>query len=269
MTTLTHLHEKLPFKVRSEERIGYVLLGLWIALMIGMPWLQFFFGDEIIPTGIVLAAVLQAGAVFYFVQSQWGFVRTSITFLIVAVMTWGAEFIGHTTNFPFGGYEYTSALQPQLLGVPLLIPVAWFMLLPSSWVMAQLIVGKVETWRDYFVFALVSAVALTAWDLFLDPQMVNWGFWIWDNPSGYFGIPYSNYFGWLLVATLVTGVVMMVVKPPKLRIFPLALVYGIVWFLQTIGQGVIWQQLGPAIVGCVAMGSVMAVAYWRHQARVS
>ena len=183
----------------------------------------------------------------------------------VAVLTWGAEFIGHNTGLPFGEYSYTSSLQPQIAGVPLLIPVAWFMLLPSSWVMAQLIVGERNSVFKHIAFILVSALALTVWDLFLDPQMVAWGFWEWANPSGYFGIPYINYFGWFLVSALVT----FVVRPPKLDTFPFALIYGIVWFLQMIGQGVIWQQIGPAIVGTIAMGSIMLVAYWRNKRRIS
>ena len=71
MTTLEQIQNKLPFTIKANQRIGYYLLGAWVLLMIGMPWLQFFFGDDIIPLGVVAAAILQASAVFYFVQSQW------------------------------------------------------------------------------------------------------------------------------------------------------------------------------------------------------
>lgn len=261
MIRIQDIQEKLPFPIKSEDKAGYGLLGAWLLLMIGMPWLQFFFGDAILPIGVNLAAVLQAGAVFYFVQSQWGLAKTIRTFLVVGVITWFAEFVGHNTGLPFGDYSYTEALQPQIAGVPLLIPVAWFMLLPSSWVMAQLIVGKRDSALKWIAFILVSALALTVWDLFLDPQMVNWGFWEWAHPSGYFGIPWINYFGWFLVAAIVTAVI----RPDELEIFPLALIYGIVWFLQMVGQGVIWQQIGPAIVGTIAMGGIMGLAYWRNR----
>lgn len=261
MTFLDQIYNKLPFAIEQKHYIGYILLGLWLLLMIGMPWLQFFFGADILPLGVNISAILQASAVFYFVQYQWGFQRTVVVFLIIAILTWGAEFIGHTTGLPFGHYSYTDSLQPQIAGVPLLIPIAWFMLLPSSWVMAQLIVGERDSLQKEIQFVLVSALALTVWDLFLDPQMVAWDFWVWDNPSGYFGIPYINYFGWFLVAGLVT----LAVRPKELEVFPLALIYGIVWFLQMIGQGIIWQQIGPAIVGTVAMGSVMLLAYWRSR----
>lgn len=260
---MNRLQSKFAISIKSNERIGYILFGLWVLLMVGMPWLEFFFGHGILATGATIAAMLQASAVFYFVQRQWDLPRSIITLLMVGILTWGAEFIGHKTGLPFGEYHYTDSLQPQIAGVPLLIPIAWFMMLPSSWVMAQLIVGKRDSFIKQIAFILVSALAFTVWDLFLDPQMVAWGFWEWANPSGYFGIPYLNYFGWFLVASIVTAVI----RPPKLDVFPLALIYGIVWFLQMIGQGIIWRQPGPAIVGAIAMGVVMIVAYWRNQLR--
>lgn len=265
MTKLAQLQNKLPFTVQRKNSFGYGLLGAWLLLMIGMPWLQFFFGDDILPIGVTISAILQASAVFYFVQTQWGLAQTLRAFGIIAILTWGAEFIGHNTGIPFGNYSYTDSLQPQIAGVPLLIPIAWFMLLPSAWVMAQLIVGDHKSLSKRIQFILVSAFALTVWDLFLDPQMVAWGFWEWANPSGYFGIPYSNYFGWFLVAALVT----LAVRPPKLEIFPFALIYGIVWFLQMIGQGIIWQQIGPAIVGTLAMGGVMLIAHWGKEKTIA
>ena len=261
MTTLSQIQEQFNNRIDREERIGYVLLLLWVLTMITLPIAKWTIGEQAIPFGINLAAVLQASAVFALVQHQWGWRRTIMAFVTVAIITWLAEFVGHRTNFPFGAYEYTTRLQPQVGGVPLLIPIAWFMLLPSSWVMAQMIVGERDTWVKRGAFVAMSAVALTAWDLFLDPQMVNWEFWIWENPSGYFGIPLSNYAGWLLVSAVVT----VAVNPPRLNVMPLALVYGVVWFLQTIGQAFFWGQVGPAIVGCLAMGSIMLIAYWRNR----
>jgi uncharacterized membrane protein len=94
--------------------------------------------------------------------------------------------------------------------------------------------------------------------------MVAWGFWVWDTPSGiYFGIPLSNYVGWLFVAALIT----ILARPIHLKAMPLTLIYGMVWFLQSFGQAFFWRQIGPAFIGCLAMGSIMMVAYWRSHER--
>ncbi len=264
MTTLLSNFRNITRFDDPTLRLSYALLIVWLLTMIALPIGRWVMGDTIIPYGITLAAILQAAAVFSMILPQWGWRRSLQTLGIIAVLTWGAEFVGHRTGLPFGAYHYTDLLQPQVGGVPLLIPLAWFMLLPSSWVMAQFIVGKGGGMGQRALFVAVSAAALTAWDLFLDPQMVGWGFWVWENPSGYFGIPWSNYVGWLLVSGLATAAV----NPPPLKPIPLALVYGIVWFLQTIGQAVFWGQVGPAVVGGLAMGGIMLLAYWRSRRRV-
>src|SRR5690606_41755819 len=43
------------------------------------------------------------------------------------------------------------------------------------------IFGERDSIGQEIKFILVSALALTVWDLFLDPQMVAWGFWIWER----------------------------------------------------------------------------------------
>lgn len=266
MTTLTQLREQITFDLSSStKRIGYGLLVLWLLSMITLPIARWIAGDITIPVGVTLAAILQASAVFYIVQTQWGFRRALRTFGIVAIATWAAEFIGHSTGLPFGAYHYTDVLQPQIGGVPLLIPIAWFMLLPSSWLMAQLIVGEErKSWRAKAAFVAVSAFALTAWDLFLDPQMVGWDFWQWDVDGAYFGIPLSNYAGWLLVSAIIT----VLANPPKLNGIALVIVYVVVWFLQSFGQAIFWGQIGPAIAGCIGMGSIMVAAYFRQRSRL-
>jgi putative membrane protein len=152
-------------------------------------------------------------------------------------------------------------LQPQLAGVPLLIPLAWLMMLPPAWAVASLIVGGRRDWR----FVLVSAAAFTAWDLFLDPQMVGWGYWVWANPGGYFGIPWVNFAGWLLGSALITAIV----RPGQLAAPIFVAVYAITWFLQTVGQGLFWQMPGPALVGGVVMGFFLLLAYLRVQRTAS
>lgn len=247
-------------KLRSvHDPILSSLLLSWLALMMAMPWLQWLWGDAMIPQGISVAAILQATTVFYALSMAWGSRRVIIVFLVIALLTWGAEFIGHTTGLPFGSYDYTARLQPQLLGVPLLIPIAWFMMLPPSWAMAQLIVRKRDRWQGELAFIVVSAAAFTAWDFFLDPQMVAWDFWVWEQAGGYFGIPWINYLGWFLVSALVTASV----RPTQLPVMPLALIYILVLFFQSIGQGIIWGQPYPALVGTVLMGSVVVMAYVR------
>lgn len=241
-----------------DKRSG-VLLIAWLLSMIGLPIARWVLGDAAIPYLVFLAALLQAGVVYSITLRHWGHKRSLAVFLSVAILTWLAEAIGSKTGFPFGAYSYTEVLQPQILGVPLLIPFAWFMMLPPSWAVASAILRKHNGVSRFLLFPVVSAITITAWDLFLDPQMVQWNFWVWENPEGYFGIPWSNYAGWLLTA----GVITLIIRPAPLPLMPLGLVYGLVWALQSIGQAFFWNQPGPALVGCIVMGTILITAVLR------
>ena len=259
MTTLFNQR----FFIEKPDRSNLLMAGFvaaWILSMIALPISRWVFGDVALTWGVLAAALFQVTAVFVILMQAWGAGRALSTMAVIGLLTWLAETIGSTTGFPFGYYHYTDLLQPQVAGVPLLIPLAWYMMLPPAWAVAQVISGR----HNRLVFTLISAVALTAWDLFLDPQKVAWGFWVWTDSSrllaysgGYFGIPWVNFVGWVLVAALVTWVV----NPPQVPVRPLLVIYGIVWIFQTVGQLVFWNQPGPALVGFVAMGLFLAAAW--------
>ena len=132
-------------------------------------------------------------------------VRTAL--LLVAVATLGGfavEAIGVSTGFPFGTYDYSGRLGPKLLGVPLIIPLAWTWMAWPAWLAA------VRVSRRWWLRIAVAAFGLAAWDLFLDPQMVAEKYWSWRSPTpalpGVPGIPVSNYLGWLGFAVLLMTV---------------------------------------------------------------
>lgn len=240
------------------SRLSLVLLCVWVASMIAVPIVKWTQGEEAIYPLLSLSVVLQASAVFGILYSAWGARRTLRVAVVVVVVTFAAEALGSHTGFPFGHYDYTDRLQPQLFHVPLLIPLAWFMMAPSAWALANRY--RQKAWQ----FILISALILVAWDLLLDPQMVHWDLWQWQSPGLYFGIPLSNYAGWFLVAALLTWLV----RPPDLPLVPLLIVFTVTWFLELFGLAFFWGMPGPAIVGGLAMG-VFVWLGWREVAKSS
>ena len=229
-----------------------VLTALWILEMISVPILKWTGGARAERAGIEVGVLLQVAAVLALLTTAWPLPRVVGAAAVVAALGWLVEFVGSHTGLPFGRYHYTSRLQPQLGGVPLLIPLAWLMMLPPSWAVATLITGGGSCW----LIALVAGLAFTAWDLFLDPQMVRWGFWEWEQPGGYFGIPWLNFAGWFLASAVMTAVV----GPTALPLAPLFLFYIVTWLLETIGQAVFWGLRGSALVGFLAMGLFVVLA---------
>ena len=242
------------FNAIRYPRSTIVPLVLWVLTMITLPILGWILGEGYLIRGMAFGVIMQAAAVLAVLFYAWGWARTLKTFAIVVVLSYLAEFVGSSTGIPFGKYHYTGLLQPQLAGVPLLIPLAWMMMLPPAWAIAKTILGES---RPRWAFVLLSALAFTAWDLFLDPQMVGWGFWVWETPGAYFGIPLSNYLGWIVVSALIS----LTANPKDLPVGPLSLIYVLTWLLQTIGQGIFWSQPGPAMVGFIGSGIFVWLAW--------
>lgn len=233
------------------------LIAAWVLGMISIPIMRWVVGDAVLHWGVIAGVLLQAAAVIVVAHAGWGMRETLRVILLVLPLAWLVERVGSSTGIPFGPYTYTAALAPLLGGVPLIIPLAWLMMLPPAWAVAAAITSK---WRGVR-FILVSAAAFTAWDLFLDPQMVGWGYWVWQEPSGYFGIPWTNFLGWFVAAALITAVV----RPKPLPQEPLLLIYAITWLLQSVGQALFWNMPGPALCGFVGMGAFVVLSVYRFR----
>lgn len=244
------------------EGPALVLISLWVLTMIALPIVNWLVGPAALQRGIMVGVLVQVTTVVTILGRAWGWRRALLTSSLVVVVAWAAEAVGSATGVPFGHYQYTEVLQPQLAQVPLLIPLAWLMMLPPAWAVASLIVGDPQRHRVAFVAA--SALAFTAWDLFLDPQMVLWRFWTWQQAGAYFGIPWINFLGWFLVSALATTLA----RPSNLPVGTLVAVYGITWALQFVGQLLFWDLPGPALVGFLAMGSMLAWGLARGYKRV-
>jgi putative membrane protein len=208
-------------------------------------------GQGAIRWGTTVTVALQAAAVVAALQGAWGWGRTALVAGAIMAIGWAVEYLGSHTGVPFGRYHYTRRLQPQLGRVPLAIPVAWLMMVPPSWAVAATIAGNRGP-----VFWLLSGLAIAAWDLFLDPQMVSWRLWLWEREGGYFGIPWVNYLGWTLAAAAMTAVA-SALWPGPLPTSPLTVIYVLTWLLETVGLGVFWRQPGPALCGFLGMGGML------------
>jgi putative membrane protein len=239
------------------ERIIYAVVALWIVTMISLPLAKSAWGEAALPIGITISVLAQSAAVINILVLSWGNRRVQGVIALILPAAWLVEYVGSTTGFPFGAYHYSDRLQPQIGGVPAIVPLAWLMMLPPAWSVAYRITGG----RGKTAFVVLSALAFTAWDLFLDPQMVGWGLWGWESPDAvhYFGIPLANFAGWLLASALITALALPVLRRVRLLLQPLFVIYAITWVLEAIGQFIFWGLPGPALVGFVGMG---AMVWW-------
>lgn len=244
-------------QLQSLPTLLLVLGAAWTLAMIAVPILGWTLGEGAERLGISLGVVAQTVFVAAVLLTYLPTVTAILVIVTIPVLGWLFELIGSRTGVPFGRYEYTDVLKPQIGHVPLIVPAAWLMMIPASAAVGQLLVPGGPSALQL----LVAALAFTAWDLFLDPQMVLWGFWRWKKPGGYFGIPFINFFGWFLCGLLAI-LVLTVILPDTacfLPVWPLFAVYVLTWFFQTTAQLAFWKLYGPGAVGFIGMGIFIAL----------
>jgi putative membrane protein len=95
------------------------------------------------------------------------------------------------TGWPYGEFSYGEKIGAKVGVVPWTVPFAWTPLVLCAVALAPRLAPL-----KYFV--VVVAGLLVAIDLTLDPGAVHQEFWRFKNPGAYYGVPLSNYFGWLL-----------------------------------------------------------------------
>ena len=188
-----------------------------------------------------------------------------IKFLVVALITtFVVEVLGVTTGVPFGTYEYDpQRLGLSAFGVPFLIPFAWFMMLYPCWLISN------ELFKSKFLAIPTGALLMSTWDLFLDPQMVNEGYWTWFvDGIATKAIPLTNFFGWFVSTALILALLSIVHNPKPVKIsnfVPYALMFW-VWLgsflVNIVPASPFFNQPAVAISGFIGMGLVLIPWTW-------
>ncbi len=180
---------------RPTEVVTVLAGGATVAAMIATPLLPRGGAGRRRLTSVVVTglAVTTGGNVL----DRWGARRTAATAAVLATATAAVERIGTRTGLPFGRYAYTGVLRPEVAGVPAIVPLAWFAMAVPSRDAAHRALGARSGPASRVA---LGAAALTAWDLFLDPQMVGEGYWAWARRGRYRGIPLTNFLGWFVTA---------------------------------------------------------------------
>ncbi len=184
---------------------------------------------------------------------------TAVAAVLLLVTTGGGlavEVVGVATGFPFGRYAYDDALGPSLFGVPVIIPLAWTWMAWPAWLAATTLVRSIPA------RVAVAGLALSAWDLFLDPQMVAEGYWHWAHPRlalpGVPLVPVGNYLGWLAVALVMMALLAACRRgqDTDARDLPMLALYLWTYYSSVLAHAVFLGLPASALWGGAGMGLV-------------
>lgn len=127
--------------------------------------------------------------------------RATLGLGALVVYAFGIELFGVSTGWPYGEFEYAIELGPMIFGVvPVGLPVFFLPLVLNSYLLCLLLLGGAADRRAVRLAAVIATVLLV--DFVLDPGAVAVGFWRYLDGGIYYGVPLSNYLGWVLSATV-------------------------------------------------------------------
>lgn len=250
----------LPRPSAARRGLPLVLAGSLVLTAIAYPLSSGSVRDAVSWTIVVLGSLLSvvhAGAA----RGP----RTAAGVLVLVTVTAIAfEAVGLATGVPYGSYRYSDALGPTLLGVPFLVPLAWLMMAWPSWVLAERLVPGRRAVR-----IAVAAGVFAGWDVVLDPQMVQAGYWTWTNPTpglpGIATVPLTNLAGWLLAGLVLMALLDLTVARTQVadapRIGGAAPLLALAWM--TLGGALAhagWLGLPGSAAWGVALAAPVLIA---------
>ncbi len=150
---------------------------------------------------------------YIFLYKWVGLKLTLVILVVFSIIPIAIEAIGITTGFPYGWFYYS-----ENLGYKVLDLVPWSV----AFAFAPLVLGSLSlasyVTNDARLAIPLSAMILVWTDLVLDPAAVLLEIWIWAYPGPYYGIPFSNYVGWFLTATLASTILHAAISGKSVQI---------------------------------------------------
>lgn len=242
----------------AVARIPWALAG--VAVLAQIAWPLTSGSARVVNTTTVVLFFAAAVVTHAWIYRGWQWAAGYTA--IVLVFGLGVERLGVSTGWPFSPYEYTDALQPQILGVPVVVPLAWLMMAYPAWNIGGRL-GRSKDGVSRVGAIIIGAYALTAWDVFLDPQMVGEGYWVWlsglPGLPGIPEIPAVNYLGWFVSALVLMTALSFLPTSDCPQGVP-ALLYGWTWIGGIIANLFFFGRPVVALWGGAAM-AVVAVPY--------
>jgi uncharacterized membrane protein len=182
------------------EAVGWTVLAIYLVLVVGYTWNPSPFAQGLAALGIAIACA--HASLFY------GWKNAAALLAICLAITFTMENIGAATGFPFGRYHFEVGSNLIHVGViPIIVGPLWFGMGYFAWIVAGTLLGgahrRLSGKIQLVALPVVAAFVMTQWDVVMDPPEATISkAWIWHDGGAHFGVPVSNYLGWLLTSWL-------------------------------------------------------------------
>lgn len=176
-----------------------------------------------------------------------------LSLLSLSAFGYAIETIGVATGFPYGPFYYGDALGPKVAGlVPYLLPLSWVpLVLGAVGATTPAVPENEDVSRHRVLWVLYAAILLTLVDGVLDPGAASLGFWVWPEGGPYYGVPVSNYLGWLFSSSVAAAILLVLGRqrwgrvPPPPGLLDSTLIAVAFWTGVDLFSGLLF----PAVLG--------------------
>jgi O-antigen ligase len=158
-------HTDAPGQHASSALVLWVLIGVYFAASLA---------DKIHPNAAFGVTFVVVSFVFALIHGRQRYgSRDILVFLAIClVVSFSLENASIVTGFPFGHYVYAAVPGPRLYLVPVLIALAYFGSGYLSWVVANVLLGKVDDdprgGVARFALPIAAAFIMVMWDVGMD-----------------------------------------------------------------------------------------------------
>lgn len=212
--------------------------------------------------------ILFAIPVFWATMMWLGRRDAVLLFGILGVFALAIETSAMITGFPYGHFGYSELLGYRLFGLtPWTVFLAWTPLVLAAYAISVRVFGEqlfaVSGKLSASILRIIFvALVLVIFDLVLDPGAVKIGFWRYEGGGAFYGVPVSNFAGWLFSGAI-GGIVLEIFTAFKKPLLPapaqlISSTFFIIFFWSAIAffSGM-WV---PVIIGIVVL--LMLTAFY-------
>lgn len=217
-----------------------------------------------------LNVVLFAVPAFWATRWWLGWRDAFLLWAILGMAALAIETSAIITGFPYGHFGYSELLGFKLLGyTPWTVALAWTPLVIGAYSVAAGLIAtqlSVVSYQLSAVRIVLTAVLLVMFDVVLDPGAVKLGFWQYADTGGFYGVPLSNFLGWLLSGALGAVVIDVFARirrpllPVPAQLMSSAFFIVAFWTFIAVFSSLIWA----AAIGFVVT-TMLAVFYIQYR----
>jgi putative membrane protein len=232
-----------------------VLNGFFVAKMNDYPELRRFADHPAIATISAVFVLFFALPSFWALVKWLGTQRGALALVALGCFAVAIETFAVRTGYPYGQFSYGDKIGFKLFGVtPWTVPFAWTPLMLAGYALARYVSASRRV-RSTATILVVAALFTVLIDATLDPGAVSQKFWTYQHPGVYYGVPWSNFAGWLFSGVIGAAILQSFVRrnesPPAGLLVSTWLI--LVFWTSVCAWSTLWI---PALIGIATLALI-------------